>query len=255
VVIVVEENHSYSEVVGSSSMPYLNGLITQNALATQFYANAHPSIPNYFVLTSGQPITLDDSFQGTVSDDNVVRELLAKGKTWKSYAEALPNIGYLGGDVYPYAQHHNPFVFFSDVVNSPTQQSNIVPFTQFGTDLANSALPDYSFVIPDNVNNSHDAPLTTADNWLKQNIAPLIASPKFQQGGLLIITFDEGAFTDLANGGGHVPVVLVSPKVKKGFQSTTTYEHQSVLRLMLAGLGVTSFPGAAALASDMGEFF
>jgi hypothetical protein len=71
----------------------------------------------------------------------------------------------------------------------------------------------------------------------------------------LIITFDEGDLTDLANGGGHIPVVIVSPKVKKGFQSTTTYEHQSVLRLMLAGLGVTSFPGTAALASDMGEFF
>src|SRR5205823_3311539 len=125
------------EVIGSSSMPYLNSLASQYGLATNFYANAHPSAPNYFMLTTGQPVTFDDSYEQTVKADNVVRELVAKGKTWKSYAEALPSVGYLGTDVYPYIQHHNPFVFFSEVVNSTAQQNNIVPFTQFATDLAN----------------------------------------------------------------------------------------------------------------------
>jgi acid phosphatase len=255
VVVVVEENHSYSEVIGNASMPYLNSLASQYGLATQFYADAHPSIPNYFVLSTGQPITFNDSFNQTVSADNVVRELLARGKTWKCYAEGLPNAGYLGGDVYPYMQHHNPFVFFSDVVNNPAQASNIVPFGQFGTDLAAGSLPSYSFVVPNNVDNAHDAPLSTADAWLQQNIAPLVSSPQFQQGGLLIITFDEGALTDLSDGGGHIPVVIVSAKAKKGFKSSTTYEHQSVLRLSLEALGVSKFPGTAAVAPDMGEVF
>jgi hypothetical protein len=50
-------------------------------------------------------------------------------------------------------------------------------------------------------------------------------------------------------------MVMVGPKVKKGFQSTTVFQHQSTLRLVLSTLGVTSYPGAAAVAPDMGEFF
>src|SRR6266704_1545842 len=66
---------------------FLNGLLPRAALATQYFANAHPSLPNSFMLTTGQPITLDDSFSGPVSQDNIVRELIAAGKSWKSYAE------------------------------------------------------------------------------------------------------------------------------------------------------------------------
>jgi hypothetical protein len=81
VVLVVEENSSYSEVIGSSEMPYLNSLAAQYGLATRYFANTHPSIGNYFMLTTGQIVTNDDSFTGTVDVDNIVRELLASGKT------------------------------------------------------------------------------------------------------------------------------------------------------------------------------
>jgi acid phosphatase len=72
VFLLVEENHSYSEVIGNPAMPYLNSLVVQNGLATQYYADAHPSIGNYFMLTTGQLETLDDSFSGIVSDDNIL---------------------------------------------------------------------------------------------------------------------------------------------------------------------------------------
>jgi len=62
VFVVVEENHSYSEVIGNAAMPYLNSLVSQGGLATQYFANAHPSIPNYFMLTTGQPVNTDDNF-------------------------------------------------------------------------------------------------------------------------------------------------------------------------------------------------
>src|SRR5438477_1112876 len=88
VVLVVEENHSYSEVIGNSEMPYLNSLATQYGLATQYFANTHPSIGNYFMLTTGQIVTNDDFFTGRLDVDNIVRELLASGKSWKSYAES-----------------------------------------------------------------------------------------------------------------------------------------------------------------------
>src|SRR2546423_113154 len=127
VFVVVEENHSYSSVIGSSSMPYLNSLANKYGLATQFYANTHPSIGNYLMMTTGQIITNSDGYSSTISADNIARHLLTAGKTWKSYAESLPYAGYTGGDKYPYSHHHNPLAYFTDVVNS-SQKMNLVPF-------------------------------------------------------------------------------------------------------------------------------
>src|SRR5215467_5727027 len=143
VFLVVEENHSYSSVIGSSSMPYLNSLATKYGLATQYYANTHPSIGNYFMMTAGQIITNNDSACSTLSQDNIVRHLLTAGKTWKSYAESLPSTGYTGCGVYPYVKRHNPLAYFSDVANS-SEKYNLVPFSQFPKDLTNGNLPDFS---------------------------------------------------------------------------------------------------------------
>jgi phosphatidylinositol-3-phosphatase len=255
IVLVVEENHSYAEVIGNSSMPYFQSLISQYGLATQYYADAHPSIPNYLALTTGLMETFDDGFLGTISDDNVVRELLKAGKTWKSYAESLPSPGYLGSDSGLYKRAHNPFTYLSDVQNDSAQAANIVPFTQFATDLANNALPQYSFIAPNLLDDAHDGTLGQADVWLQANIAPLLASPTFQSEGLLIITFDEGDQTDITHGGGQVATLIISSTAKKSFQSQTLYQHQSVLRLILSGSGVNTFPGLAAVAPDMTEFF
>ena len=255
VVIVVEENTNYSSVIGSSAMPYLNGLASQYGYATEYYGNTHPSIGNYFMLTTGQIITNDDSYATPVTADNVVRRLIAAGKTWKDYAEDLPSVGYLGyGEIGNYASKHNPIIYFSDVRNDPNQARNVVPFTQFATDLANGSLPNYSFVVPNLCNDGHDCGLSTADNWLKNKIAPLLSNATFRQDGLLIITFDESGSDD-THGGGRIAWVVVSPKAKTGYTSTTFYQHQSTLRLMLKGLGITSFPGASSSAPDMSEFF
>ena len=258
VFVVVEENHNYSDVVASASMPYLNGLINQYGLATNYFANGHPSIPDYFMLTTGQTLTLIDALTPQsfpVSDDNVVRELIAAGKTWKSYAEDLPDVGYTGGDTGNYAVRHNPLAYMTDVQNNSAQVKNLVPFTQFSADLPTANLPEYSFIVPNLCNDAHDCPLSTADAWLKTNIDPVILSPVFQKDGLLIIVFDEADTLDFTGGGGHVAAVIVSPLGKRGYKSIAFYQHQSVLRLTLEGLGATKLPGAAATAPAMWEFF
>jgi acid phosphatase len=255
VVLVVEENHSYADVIGNSSMPYFNSLASQYGLATQYYANAHPSIPNYMMLTTGVTETFDDNFLGTISDDNVVRELVKAGKSWKAYAESLPSAGYTSGDSGLYARRHNPFTYLSDVQNDSAQAANIVPFTQFAADLGNNALPQYSFIAPNMLDDAHDGTLAQADAWLQTNIAPLLASSAFQNNGLLIITFDEGDQSDISHGGGQIATLIISPSAKPGFQSQTVYQHQSVLRLSLESSGVNTFPGFAGVAPDMTEFF
>ena len=253
VFLVTEENTNYSDSYGSA-MSYLTSLANTYGLATQYYAVTHPSIGNYFQLATGQILTNDDNSSTIQTVDNVVRELLKAGKTWKSYAEDLPSVGYTGGDQGNYARKHNVFALLSDVVNDATQVKNLVPFTQFATDLKNGTLPSFSNIVPNLCNDAHDCSLSTADRWLSNNIGPLISSSTFQQDGLLIITFDE-AGSDNTNGGGKVEWVVVSPKAKRGYQSTTVYKHQSTLRLILKGLGVTVFPGDAARAPDMTEFF
>jgi phosphatidylinositol-3-phosphatase len=266
VFVVVTENQSYNNVIGSSSMPYLNKLAQRYGLAINYFANTQPSIGDYFWLTTGQNITNDSNFTGTVSADNIVRQLNFAGKTWKAYAQSLPSVGYIDGDAYPYVKRHNPFAYFTDVRDNPSQANNLVPFSQFAGDMANNQLPNYSFIIPDQQNNAHDCPasipnctnadkLAAADSWLKTNIDPLISSAAFRQGGLLILTWDESVDGDTQNGGGHVATVVISAKAKQNFQAATVYQHQSTLRTMAEGLGLTSYPGAAATAPNMSEFF
>ena len=255
VFVVLEENTNYASVIGNSSMPYFNSLASQYGLATQYYANTHPSIGNYFMLTTGQILTNNDSFANTVTADNVVRHLLLAGKTWKAYEEGLPGVGYIKPDVGKYARRHCPLSYFSDVVNSPTQKQNLVPFTRFATDLANHTFPAYSFITPNLCNDAHDCSLATADSWLKKNIDPLIKSAGFKGGDLLIIAFDESG-SDNTRGGGRVAWVVISPKFSKpAFKSSIVYQHQNTLRLMMQGLGVKTYPGKASTAGNMAEFF
>jgi hypothetical protein len=259
------ENHGFSQVIGSTAMPYLNSLASQHALATQYFANSHPSIGNYFMLTTGNLQTTNDNFTGSVTADNVVRAFLSAGKSWKAYVQSLPSTAYLGSDVYPYLRHHDPFAYFSDVVNSSVLAANIVPFTQLSSDLSAGSTPNFAYLLPNAENDAHDCPtggaacpdsdkLAAADNWLKANVDPLITNPALAN-SVFIIVFDEASASATANGGGHVAEVLVGAHVKPAFASTTLYQHQSTLRLMLELLSVPDRPGLSATAADMGEFF
>ncbi len=260
VVIVMEENQSYDTVVGKSAWPALNQLINQGALATNYYADSHPSIGNYFMLTTGQLLTTNDSSTVVWNVDNIARRMLASGVTFRVYAEGITQ-GYLGNNTGLYLVRHNPFPKLSDVADS-TQVANatIWPFSQFATDLANDALPEFSFVVPDVDDDAHNGTPKQADTWLQTNlVTPLSNSPAFQAGGdgVLIVDFDEAADTDTTHGGGHIPAVMWGPNVQVGFKqaSSTVYQHQSMLRTMMEALGLSDPPGAAATAPSMSEFF
>jgi acid phosphatase len=258
--LVVLENSSYSDVVGAAYMPYWNSLTVQSALATNYFANIHQSLGDYFVMTTGQLITEDDNFAGTVTEDNIVRELSGIGKSARVYAEDLPSVGYTGPDVYPYIKHHDPFAYMSDVIASP--DTYLRPFSEFASDLAQGTTADFNLIVPNNIDNAHDCPnqdnscaiserLATADAWLQTNISPLLQRADFQANGLLIIAFDEGDDADTANVGGQVAVLLVGSAVKPGFRSTTFYQHQSLYRLFSELFGFNAGPAAGA--PDMTE--
>jgi hypothetical protein len=265
VFLVLLENHGFNQVIGNPAMPYLNSLASEHALAANYFANTHPSIGNYFMLTTGNIETNDDAFTGAVSSDSIPRAFAAAGKTWKAYLESLPSAGYTGGDVYPYFKHHDPYVYLTDVLNSAAETANVVPYTQLASDLHAGALPSFGFIAPSAEDDAHDCPggaasctdnqkLAAADAWLQANIDPLIKSPALSN-SVFIIVFDEAADTDATNGGGQVAWVVAGAHVKAGFRSTTLYQHQSTLRLVLDLLGVADHPGNSATAPAMQEFF
>jgi phosphatidylinositol-3-phosphatase len=266
VFVVVLENQSFSAVIGNPAMPFLNSLASQNSLATQYFANAHPSVGNYFMLTTGQIITTDDAFAGTVAADNIVRALAGAGKTWKAYLESIPSVGYTGDDVFPYLKHHNPFVFFTDVLSSPAALANMVPFSQLSSDIAAGVVPSFAFIVPNAVHDCHDCPggltatctdnekLVAADQWLQSNLAPLLKNPSLAN-SVFIITWDESFLNDLTGGGGQIATVLVGSHVRPAFTSSTFFQHESTLRLVLDLLRVSDHPGSSANAPSMGGFF
>jgi phospholipase C len=246
IVMVIEENRDFNQVVGS--MPYLNSLASQYSLLTGMYANTHPSIGNYFELTTGNIVTNDNKFTTPLVIDNIAMQIEKKGLTWKAYAEDLPSVGYRGRDVKKYVKRHNPFAYFSNV-----NQNNIVPFSQFAADTANGTLPNFAFVVPNNGHNGHDGTLATADAWLKTNASPLFAQAQFKEDGLLIVTFDE-ADTDKTNGGGKIYTVFAGQNVKMGFQSSAFYQSQNLLKTINGFLGLPS-QGDAVSASAITDVF
>lgn len=260
VVMVMEENQSYASVVGNTTdWPHLNALIGNGALPTNYYADTHPSIGNYFMLTTGQILTNDDSSTQVWNVDNIARRMLASGVSFRVYAEGIAQ-GYLGGDTGLYMIRHNPFAMLSDVAgNAQVAGQTIWPFTQFAADVAANNAPEFSYIVPNIDDDAHTGTPLEADDWLQANvIAPLSTSAAFQPGGdgILIVDFDESLDSDTAYGGGHVTPVLWGPQVKAGYRqaSATVYQHESMLLTVMDALGLSDPPGAAN-APAMGEFF
>src|SRR5258708_7006333 len=150
VVIVMEENHSFSSIIGSSQAPFINSLAQQGALFTQSFAIEHPSQPNYLDLFSGsnQGVTTDNCPQ-TFSTENLASELAAASQTFTGFSEDLPSAGSTVCTSGAYARKHAPWINFTNVAASANQ-----PFTSFPTDF--STLPTIAFVIPNLNDDMHD---------------------------------------------------------------------------------------------------
>lgn len=278
VILVIEENRSYSTVTNSGNstdfMPWLIGEGNTYGHATNYTTDSGGSLLDYLWLSSGSchtdnttcaPSTLPSNTTnfgctgggcpsvGVITDDNIFRELISKGMSFKIYLESLPSVGYTGGDINNYATRHNPGLYYSDVGGNSTFKNKMVPFTQFATDLANNVLPEYSIIVPNLQDDAHDGSPQAADNWLQANVAPVLNQSYFQAGGdgLLIITFDNG---DNDNPG-QVYTAVIGPSVVKGFVSNQAYKHENTLRTIVDALQITTYPGASGSALPMVDFF
>ncbi len=245
IVVVVEENHSYGEIIGSSSAPYITSLAQRGAVFTDSHGVTHPSQPNYLALFAGSTlgVTSDDCPQ-SFSAPNLGGELIGHGLSFTGYAESMPGAGFTGCDdgnfFNPlYVRKHNPWVDFSDVPAA----SNL-PLSSFPTDF--TQLPAVAFVVPNLQDDMHDGSIQAGDSWLQANIDPY-AQWAAAHNSLLIVTWDE----DDGSTANQIPTLFVGAHVHAG-KYAETINHYDVLRTIEALEGIP-FTGSATSAMTIAD--
>jgi hypothetical protein len=242
IVVVVMENHSYSDVIDNPAAPYINALAQSGALFTSSFAVTHPSEPNYLALFSGSTHDLvDDSCPHAYGGPNLASSVAAAGGTFTGYAESLPQAGYGGCQAGPYARKHAPWVNFSSV---PARENQ--PFSAFPHDL--TALPTLSFVVPNLDDDMHDGTIAQADQWLHQNLGPYVTWARTHN-SLLVLTWDE----DDRSQGNRIPTVITGAHVIAGRYSERL-SHYRLLRTLEFRLGLAPI-GASAQTSPVGDIW
>ena len=198
VVIVVEENKDYEQIIGNKKAPYINEVLRkEGATLTRMYGEEHHSQGNYFWLFSGSDQGvgyIDQVPHSSINASNLGSELIRTGHSFKGYSEGLPETGSVVDRQDLYARKHNPWISFANLPNGKTvaTSSNLCFPQDFPSDY--NALPTVSFVIPNLINDMHNgklpASIAAGDHWLKKNIDGYYQWAK-QHNSLLILTFDE----------------------------------------------------------------
>jgi acid phosphatase len=221
VVVVIDENQAFWQVIGSAYAPWLNTIAKTGAIFTDAHGDTHPSQPNYLALFAGVTNTNGDEcpaigFSRTAP--NIASELLAAHLTFEAYSEGLPRAGFMGcwyGD--DYGQKHAPWTQFTNV---PQRLHH--PYADLRSF---DALPTLAFIIPNLTDDMHDAPVKTGDDWARVHLAALVRWADAHD-TLVIFTWDEGY--DRTN---SLPTFFVGPMVKRG-RYAERIDHLRVLRTL-----------------------
>ena len=310
VAIIVLENEDENVTFGPGSpATYLNSLVPHGVFDPNYYATGHVSLDNYIAMTSAQPANPATSSdcegnnfyscvqaqQAMSNGANVADQLEAAHRSWKEYADGTttpcvhaqydpsdPNPDpYQGNGGSPapagpdYADRHNPFIYYDDIVGNEARcRAHVRPYPDLATDIGKNTVPSFSFITPDTCHDGHDAPcsngapggLTAADAWLKTNVPPLLKYLRAHD-GLLIITLDEANpssdFSGCCHGGpggqqgfgGKIGLLALGPGVRAGQQVTTSYDHASLLRTFEDVFGISTYLNNAAQSQAMSDLF
>ena len=234
--MVLEENHSYPEIIGSSQAPYINSLASKGALFTNAHAVSHPSEPNYMALFAGATFGIaGDPCPVTESGPSLGSELSAAGRSYATYSESMPAQGYEGCSSGEYARKHNAVANFTGL---PAAMNDT--FAQFPASYAK--LPTVSFVDPNLLDDMHDGTITQGDSWLKTHFSRYVRWATANN-SLLILTWDE----DDGSAGNQVATIFAGAHVRPG-RYGENITHYSVLRTIEQAYGLKPLRNAAAAA-------
>jgi hypothetical protein len=252
--VIVEENEGYSQIIGSGAAPFINSLASSYASATKWYGLTDSSLGDYVALISG---TI-----GSYTSPTLMSELAAHGISWKAYMEDMPSACYTGAGVGNYSKVHNPFVYFKSITHDAAQCNRVVPFRDkngdgFATDLNDNTAPSFMYVVPNVCDDMHDScsPLKSqikqGDQWLKANLPVVFNSPWYADGGVVIITWDSAKTSDTSGwntgSGGHVATIVISAKSQGRFSSGGN--HYGTLRAIEEAYGMPLLGGSAMAAN------
>lgn len=228
IVVVIEQNQGYADIIGNPRAPYLNELAARGASLTDFYSLTHPSQPNFLALFSGSPhgVRRDTCPHEFWERPNLASALLEAGMTFAGYAQSMPSVGFTGCWHGPYVRRHNPWVSFDPLPSSINR-----PWTSYPRDF--SKLPTVSFVVPDLEHDMSDGAVEKADAWLRDNLDHY-ARWAMTHNSLLVVTWDEDREDRQAN---RVPTVLVGERVEPGDHSQPNNLY-GLLRTLLDAYGL-----------------
>lgn len=225
IVVVVEENKSFAQIIGNPGAPYINALARRGALFTQSFGVTHPSQPNYLALFSGSTRGIgSNACPLELSGANLASELVEKGLSFVSYAESMPQTGFEGCVYGAYYRKHNPAANWKELAAFNQ------PFSAFPKDF--EKLPTVALVIPDQHNDMHDGSIAQGDDWLAKNIEPY-AQWAMTHNSLLIVTWDE----DDGSANNRVATLFIGSMVKPG-GNAQRINHYSILRTLTAMYGL-----------------
>ncbi len=230
VFLIVMENHSASEALTGE---FTASLAAKYVVLNNYHAITHPSVPNYLALTSGSTWGLADDSYHVLPKQDLGTQLTLAGVTWRAYMEGLGEEGCLNSAV-PYDPGHNPFAFYGGAC-----PPNVVPFTAFAGDLARNT-PRFIWITPDRCHDTHDCPVATGDDWLKQTVGEITNSSAWKNSGVLFITWDE----DDGSASNQVLTLVVTPGAPHGL-SNRAYDHYSLLATIERLMGVAALGEAA----------
>jgi phosphatidylinositol-3-phosphatase len=255
VAVLVLENRSYDEVIGSPDAPYLNDLARRYALATEYYAIGHPSLPNYVALLGGSTFDVHgDCNACDIAARSLVAQLDGAHISWKAYFEDLTSSARPGVRTRLYDPHYNPFVYYESVRDSSFGRSRVVDFDELRSDLRRGRLPRFSWIAPGVRHDGHDGSLREADRYASVLVPRILRA--LGPHGVLYVTWDEGARTDRSGvdgepGGGHVALIAAGGLARRGAVTAVEANHYALLRTIEAGFDLPALGRAASPATPV----
>jgi len=266
VIWIMMENHSYGDIVGNTAQArYINSLAAGCGVATDYHSTTHPSLPNYLAVTSGLPqpslpvLSYADCNVSAVCRTSAA-SVFGQGETWKSYEESMPsncdksNSG-------EYAVRHNPAVYYTKLSGCASRD---VPYTRLAADLAGNALPAFSFITPNLIDDMHDGTVAQGNAWLASHLPAILNSKEYQAGTTAVfVTWDEGAggypVEDCDNRSStdsscRVPAIVISPSTPVGVKSGTFFDHYSLLATTEQLLGLPKLRSASSATTMTAAF-
>ncbi|MGN6371830.1 MAG: alkaline phosphatase family protein [Solirubrobacteraceae bacterium] len=246
-VLIVLENRELGEAIGQRAAPYLDSLAARGALALDYHAIRHPSLPNYISLLAGNPLGIEsDCTECQAHGTTLVDQLEAAHVSWGAYMEDMPHPCFAGASSGGYAKKHNPFMYFPQIATDPTRCRKVVPFGALAGDLRGRRLPRFVWITPNLCDDGHDCPISSVNRFLARLTPYLLRT--LGPHGVLTLVWDEGSGESGCCGGvdgGRVALVLTGPSVRPACRLSTPADHYSLLALIEDSFGLARLRGAA----------